>query len=77
VVSSAGRDAGELRRELPFRAHEITAPRRRSERVSLEGLWVTEGKNGSLLNRISPVHRFPVFFTIRTPTSERRVRFDG
>jgi hypothetical protein len=24
-----------------------------------------------------PVHRFPVSFTIRTPTSERRVRFDG
>lgn len=24
-----------------------------------------------------PVHRFPIPFTIRTPTSERRVRFDG
>lgn len=45
--------------------------------MSLEGLWVTEGKNGSLPNRISPVRHFPVSFTIRTPTSEQRVQFDG
>ena len=49
VVSRGGQGAGELRKELPFRAHEITAPRSRSELVSLKGLWVTERKKVSLL----------------------------
>jgi hypothetical protein len=48
VVSSGGHDAWELRMELPFRAHEITAPRSRSEQASLKSLWFTEKEKYSL-----------------------------
>jgi hypothetical protein len=60
VISTGGRDVGELLEEFPFSAHVITAPRRRSERESLNGLWVTERKKVSLLSRLAARCRFSV-----------------
>lgn len=60
VVSSiGGRYEGELHLEFPLRAHRITTPLLRSELESLQGLWITEKYEISLVSGYPSVNASP------------------